>query len=134
MKTMSIIAKTALTMMCLTSVVGCAGIFDGPFNADGTMVPELLYANNGTDYVTFWDDEMNAYRTYDQKNNAFVSEPLYTVKDARKADPTRSFNGSRNRARSQNYLVAGAVVVPLTHLDRDELAVQAEQGCVACHQ
>jgi len=138
MKTNQIMMKTGLAVMFLTLITGCAGIFDGPFRADG-RVPELLYANNGTDYVTFWDDETNAYRTYDQKNNVFVSKTLFAISNARKANSSGMYAssgihaGNRGNSYNENYRVVGPVIIPLTDLDEEGLLIQAEQGCSACH-
>jgi len=135
MKTNQIMMKTGLAVMLLALVAGCAGILDGPFRADG-RVPELLYANNSSGYVTFWDDETNAYRTYDQMNGVFLAKPLFTASDAREANSSGMHAASgmyAGNSYSQNYRVAGPVIVPLTDLDEEGLRIQAEQGCFACH-
>lgn len=58
------------------AICGCLNVSDGPFNKNGKMVPSLLYAKNDTNYVTFWDEDLKTYRTYDQDKSYFLTDPL----------------------------------------------------------
>lgn len=108
-----------LILLGLMFLPGCAELLEGPFNQGKNIVPSLLYANNDSDYVTYWDDDAQAYRTYDQENNVMLAEALYEYES--------------NDQESQNFMIAGLSVAPLTRLDVGDMQIQAEQGCVACH-
>ena len=125
--------------LLIFSLTGCAGILDGPFNQDGVMVPELLYANNNSGYVTFWDDETGSYRTYNQMSNTYMDTVAFNSVDAQTQERSRDrISGSPVRlvagGGSRNYEIAGATVMPLTQLHPDEMDIQSEQGCSACHK
>ena len=114
-------------------LTGCSGILDGPHNQNGQIVPELLYANNGSDYITYWDDETRSYRTYDQRNNVFLETVAYS-KDQVRSTPGGQVRRARGFGHSRNYQVSARAVMPLTELSPEEMKVQKEQGCQACHQ
>lgn len=111
--------KIVVLSLALSSLTGCAELMDGPFNQGRGAVPSLLYANNGSDYVTYWDEESGSYRTYDQRENRFLAEVVFETE---------------SEEASQNYMIAGLSVVPLTRLNDEEMLMQSEQGCVACHE
>lgn len=101
---------------------------DGPFNHkvdpgnffnDADIVPNTMYANNGSGLVTYWDEDIENYRTWDQINNRHMDKVV--------------FNIDSPGEQGQHYLVAGNRIVPLTQLDNEELQIQSEQGCTACH-
>ena len=101
---------------------------DGPFNHkvdtsdffnDADIVSNTLYANNDTGLVTYWDDDISTYRTYDQINNKHLDKVV--------------FNVDTGDNRGHHFLVAGSRIVPLTQLDADGLKIQSEQGCISCH-
>jgi hypothetical protein len=98
----------------------CSSLIDGPFNKNEIFVPQLLYANNESNLVTFWDEDLQTYRTYDQQLNLFLN--------------TAIFNIDKSEGRSTNYKVAGLSVAPLTLLDEQGLLTQDVDGCIACHQ
>ena len=101
------------------AICGCLNVLDGPFNKNGKMVPGLLYANNDTSYVTFWDEELKTYRTYDQDKNYFLTEPLFEIKEEDEL--------------SKSLKIVGTSVVPTTQLGKTEMQIQREKGCIACH-
>jgi len=121
MTTRSICKSIAVVIVALTSLTGCAELLDGPFSQGKYMVPPLLNANNGSNYVTYWDEDSQSYRTYDQENNIQLATAIFETE--------LTSDGS-----SQNFMVAGTAIVPLTQLDEDEMHIQREQGCVACHE
>lgn len=79
---------TAITLLILSLAFlsGCSGLIDGPFNhsfengffSDLDMVPELLYANNDSGLVTYWDEETQSYRTYNQTTNTHLAKTVFT--------------------------------------------------------
>jgi hypothetical protein len=108
-----------IVSVAFMSLSGCAELLDGPFNQGKNMVPELLYANNGSDFVTYWDEESKSYKTYDQTKNELLAQAVFELEEE---DP------------GQDFIVAGASIAPATILDEDEMLIQSEQGCVACHE
>ena len=98
----------------------CGDFLDGPFSKGKEMVPPLLYADNGTNLVTFWDEDLKTYRTYDQDLNGFLGDAVFYPDESDK-------DGSRN------YLIAGQSIVPMTQLDAYGIQAQEEKGCPACH-
>jgi hypothetical protein len=131
--------KTIMAILIsLIALTGCSGILDGPFNQDGVMVPDLLYANNSSGYVTYWDDDTNSYRTYDQFNNVYLNTVAYNSVDAQQESIRGRNSGSPvkmiARGGSRNYKIAGTAVMPLTQLNHQEMAIQDGQGCTACHK
>lgn len=103
-------------------VMGCANILDGPFNKNGKITPSLLFADNGTELVTFWDEDMKRYRTLDQGKNIFLSKPVFEYDEYVK-----------NNDNSHNFEVAGTSISPKTQLDSYGMQIQTEKGCIACH-
>ncbi len=83
------------------------------------MVPDLLYADNGTNLVTFWDEDLKIYRTYDQDRNVFLSKVVFNIETEKK--------------RSRNLQIIGSSVVPMTRLDNYGMQTQEQKGCRACH-
>lgn len=110
--------SVVLIVVC-TSLTGCAELLDGPFNQGGNVVPSLLYAKNGSDYVTYWDENTGSYRTFDQQNNIYLASTVFETESDKS---------------SQNYVIVGRSVVPLTRLSHEEMAIQNQQGCIACHE
>ncbi len=129
MNTFKITTRAGLVITAILLLGGCAGLLDGPFNQNGEMVPGLLYANNDTDCVTYWDDATNSYRTYNQSKNIYLNTVAFNPDDIETNDRDRT-PGNR---RSQNFLIASNVVMPLTHLNPQEMDIQLNQGCIACH-
>jgi hypothetical protein len=79
--------RRAILVMIVASVLfGCSGIIDGPFSHsiencffdELVMVPELLYANNDSGLVTYWDEDTQSYKTYNQNSNTFLAQAVYT--------------------------------------------------------
>lgn len=116
----SICKSIAVVGLAFTSLTGCGELMAGPFNQGKHMVPSLLNANNGSNYVTYWDEDSKSYRTYDQEENTLLAAAIFETELT--SDDS-----------SQNYMVADASIVPLTTLDEDEMVIQVEQGCLACH-
>ncbi len=129
MNTFKITTRVALVIMSIVLLGGCAGFLDGPFNQNGTMVPGLLYANNETNCVTYWDDATNSYRTYNQSKNIYQNTVAFNLEEIE----TNGLDRTPGNRSSQNYLIASNVVMPLTHLDPQEMDIQLNQGCTACH-
>lgn len=117
----SICKSITLVIVAFTSLTGCAELLDGPFNQGKYVVPPLLNGNNDSNFVSYWDEDSQSYRTYDQEENTLLATAIFDT------EPTS--DGS-----SQNFMVAGTAIVPLTKLDEDEMHIQSEQGCVACHE
>lgn len=106
-------------LVCLVFACSCSAILDGPFNQNDKMVPELLYANNGSSLVTFWDEALQTYRTYDQARDVFLKEAV--------------FETGQEDGPGRNYGISGVRVIPLTRLDARGMHLQATGGCGACH-
>jgi len=112
---------TALLIICLAFLSGCSGILDGPFNHsiekgsfdDLDMVPELLYANNDSGLVTYWDEETQSYRSYDQNNNRYLANAVYT-----KDDYEISTTGS--------IMIASASRGPRVQMDGNKVMVRSD--------
>jgi hypothetical protein len=98
----------------------CGEILDGPFNKNNEMVPPLLFADNGTNLVTFWDEDLKKYKTYDQEDKTFLGQAVFYLDESDK-------DGSRN------YIIAGNAVVPMTQLNADGMQTQRAKGCSECH-
>ena len=103
-------------------VMGCANILDGPFNKNGKITPSLLFADNGTELVTFWDEDIKIYRTFDQGKNIFLSKPVFEYDEH-----------ETNNDNSKNFKIAGTSISPKTQLDSYGMQIQAEKSCTACH-
>ena len=98
----SICRSIVVFIVAVTSLTGCAELLVGPFNQRDNVVPSLLYANNHTDYVTYWDEVSQSYQTYDQDNNILLAQAVFETEKERQ---------------SQSFVVAGPSIVPLTQLD-----------------
>jgi hypothetical protein len=109
-----------IVSVAFMSLSGCAELLDGPFNQGKNMVPGLLYANNDSDFVTYWDEDSKSYRTYDQTKNELLAQAIFELEPDDQGSP--------------NFIVAGGSINPGTILDEDEMLIQSEQGCVACHE
>jgi hypothetical protein len=79
--------RRAILVMIVASVLfGCSGIIDGPLNhsfengffVELYKVPELLYANNDSGLVTYWDEDTQSYKTYNQNTNTSLAQAVYT--------------------------------------------------------
>ena len=113
------------------AICGCLNVLDGPFNQNGTMVPSLLYANNDSSYVTFWDEELKTYRTYDQDKNYFLAEPLFEIEDIEQVDGRMKH--LKIAGTSKGVEISGTSIVPTTQLSEAGMQIQREKGCTACH-
>ena len=82
-KERKLIGRGGLCVLLLTTLLflySCGILLlDGPLNQGRTLVPELLYANNETDLVTFWDEDLQAYRTSDQQRNVYLRTAVFSL-------------------------------------------------------
>ena len=101
------------------AICGCLNVLDSPFNKNGKMVPSLLYANNDTNYVTFWDEDLKTYRTYDQDKSYLLTDPLFEFEVEEEL--------------GKGMKIVGTSIVPTTQLGKTEMQIQREKGCIACH-
>jgi len=107
--------------MAVSSGCSASAILDGPFNhsvensffSDRDMVPELLYANNDSGIVTYWDEETQSYRSYNQNNNRYLSKAVYT-KDELEISPTG------------NIMVASASSIPRVQMVGNKVMVRSD--------
>jgi len=44
------------------------------------------------------------------------------------------YDSNGNVTRSHNFAVQGLSIVPLTILNEEQMKIQSEQGCIACHE
>lgn len=119
---------------------------EGPFNhntsgdffSDANMVPNTLYYNNDTDYYTVWDEVGNKYVTYDKNSNVELQTVVFNAPDkTRSSGRVRLIDGWDNVAYrekgGERIVIAGAKVVPTSHLDEEGMRIQAQFGCAGCH-
>lgn len=119
---------------------------EGPFNHDTTgdffndsnMVSNTLYYNNKSNYYTVWDDDTEQYVTYDKRTNTELETVVFNVpEDSGMTGRVRLINGWDNVASREvgaRIVIADAKVVPTSHLDEEGMRIQAEHGCVGCHE
>ena len=108
-----------LLFFIFLAICGCLNVSDGPFNKNGKMVPSLLYAKNDTNYVTFWDEDLKTYRTYDQDKSYLLTDPLFEFEVEEEL--------------SKGMKIVGTSIVPTTQLGETRIQIQREKGCAACH-
>ena len=120
---------------------------EGPFNhntsgdffSDANMVPNTLYYNNSTDFYTVWDESANKYVTYDKNTNIELQTVVFNAPDRNttngKVRLIGGWNNVASRAKGgERIVVAGAKVVPTSHLDEEGMRIQEQFGCAGCHE
>jgi len=138
MKNLSGTIKAGIVIVSFLLLSGCSGILDGPFS--GGMGGGLAFANNNSDFVTYWDDKTNSYRTYDQWNNVHLEKAVFSVAEAKaEAEPNQLVGwdiGNRlepYNSQPNHYSAIGRdVMVPLTTINKEKFSVQKQQECAAC--
>lgn len=104
-------------LILIISLLGCASILVGPLNEDGNAVHSLLYANNETCLVTFWDEQLEGYRTYNQESGDYLSKVIFELEKE-----SKSFE-----------IIGGQLAVKTQHHNHG-LQMYSEEGCIACHE
>ena len=117
---------------------------EGPFNHDLSkgffndegMVPNTLYHNNKTPFVTVWDEATQHYITYDQYSGEKQPAVVFNALEVEGAKAKKTLVAAYERKLGRGggrVAMLGNKVAPTTHLDAEGLKIQAEYGCQGCH-
>lgn len=91
---------------------------EGPFNpatenpdffADA-IAGNILYANNGTDLVTYWDEQEQRYFTYNQSNNQMLNQVVFNIDLADENNPYAEYVANNTTERRVKTVMSGGKV------------------------